>query len=73
MTLARILRLVCSACGYRPPQPRVWRRVRALYPSGNGEALCDRCAYDRGMLSGKERQRYMRRHPLRAAWLAATR
>jgi len=59
--------LRCGACG-RLPGPGL-----AAYPSADGAALCGHCAYASGALSGRERGKYVRRHPLRAALLAVRR
>jgi len=63
--MAEVLR--CGACG-RLPGPRL-----AAYPTESGAALCGHCAHSRGALSGREKRRYVRRHPLRAALLGVLR
>jgi len=61
LTLTRLLRLACDGCDYRGSR-------RPLYPTADEKTLCNHCAYAAGLLSGKERRRYIGRHPLRAAW-----
>ena len=57
--MALVLR--CGGCGRLPGRT-------GAYPTASGVALCGHCAYARGVLCGKSRAKYVRRHPLRAAF-----